>query len=262
MKEALVKNRIWEAYELSVELKWSHPEIEEILDRIVLPDWNLSPKDKADFVFSIFKTESGFRYEEDGVERGQFKDKKSLAHALKSKVHLSLATEAPHLVFVHAGVVLTEYGLIVIPGKSYSGKSSLVLELVRAGCRFYSDEYAIVDEKGRIRPFPRQHCRRLPQGEQEFTAASELGWGPDLEPIQPKVILLTRFQADAEWRPKPLSSGEAVLKMLENTVCARPEPEKSIRHLSACVQESKAFESQRGEAGVTAQDILDWMGSL
>ena len=35
---------------------------------------------------------------------------------------------------------------IVIPGRTFSGKSTLVAELVRAGATYYSDEYAVEDE--------------------------------------------------------------------------------------------------------------------
>jgi hypothetical protein len=33
---------------------------------------------------------------------------------------------------------------------SYSGKTTLVSELIRAGATYYSDEYAVIDERGRV----------------------------------------------------------------------------------------------------------------
>jgi len=57
----------------------------------------------------------------------------------ESDLRLFVAELATHRVFVHAGVVGWKGQGIVIPGRSYSGKSTLVAELVRAGATYYSD---------------------------------------------------------------------------------------------------------------------------
>jgi uridine kinase len=41
---------------------------------------------------------------------------------------------------------------IAIPGRSFSGKTSLVTALVRAGAVYYSDEFAVIDRDGLVRP--------------------------------------------------------------------------------------------------------------
>src|SRR5437867_1877526 len=64
-----------------------------------------------------------------------------------------VAEASPTRVFVHAGVVGWRGSAIVIPGKSFSGKTTLVAELVRRGAVYYSDEYAVLDRRGRVRPF-------------------------------------------------------------------------------------------------------------
>ena len=64
-----------------------------------------------------------------------------------------IAEVARNRVFVHAGVVGWKGRAIVIPGRSYSGKSTLVSELIRAGAAYYSDEYAVFDSRGRVYPF-------------------------------------------------------------------------------------------------------------
>src|SRR5438045_8281052 len=74
---------------------------------------------------------------------------------LESHLRLCVAELAKHRVFVHAGVVGWKGKAIVIPGRSYSGKSTLVSELVKAGATYYSDDYAVFDARGRVYPFPK-----------------------------------------------------------------------------------------------------------
>src|SRR5258708_32188866 len=71
----------------------------------------------------------------------------------ESDLRLFVGEYARHRVFVHAGVVVWKGKAIVIPGRSYSGKSTLVAALVRAGATYYSDEYAVFDSKGLVHPF-------------------------------------------------------------------------------------------------------------
>src|SRR6266849_5894476 len=69
--------------------------------------------------------------------------------AFESHVQLTVAEYAPRRIFVHAGVVGWKDRAILIPGMSYSGKTTLVDQLIRAGATYYSDEYAVVDPGGR-----------------------------------------------------------------------------------------------------------------
>src|SRR5262249_26128145 len=81
-----------------------------------------------------------------------------LADAIQSfdqSLNLGIAERAPARIFVHAGVVGWRGRAIVIPGRSYSGKSTLVAALVRAGATYYSDEYAVLDSRGRVHPYPK-----------------------------------------------------------------------------------------------------------
>src|SRR5437588_1322341 len=71
---------------------------------------------------------------------------------LERRMKMYVAEMAPRRVFVHAGVVGVQGNAIVIPGRSMSGKTSLVSALVRAGATYYSDEYAVLDMIGRVHP--------------------------------------------------------------------------------------------------------------
>ena len=62
--------------------------------------------------------------------------------------------------FVHAGVVRWRGMAIVIPGRSLTGKITPVLELVRLGAVYYSDEFAVLDDTGRVYPYRRSFVLR------------------------------------------------------------------------------------------------------
>ncbi|MEP7147984.1 MAG: hypothetical protein ABI857_03805, partial [Acidobacteriota bacterium] len=72
-----------------------------------------------------------------------------------SMLRIVVAEHARDCVFIHAGVVGWKGKAIVIPANSFQGKTTLVAELVKNGAEYYSDEYAILDEKGLVHPFPR-----------------------------------------------------------------------------------------------------------
>src|SRR5215472_11774288 len=76
-----------------------------------------------------------------------------LLDQFESHLQLTVAEYAPRRVFVHAGVVAWKEQVIMIPGASFSGKSSLVAEFLRAGATYYSDEYAVIDAHGRVHPY-------------------------------------------------------------------------------------------------------------
>ena len=80
--------------------------------------------------------------------------------ALEDHLQLYVAEHAPRRVFVHAGVVGWRGKAVVIPGRTMTGKSTLVKALVEAGATYYSDEYAVLDKRGRVHPYARPLAMR------------------------------------------------------------------------------------------------------
>jgi hypothetical protein len=68
-------------------------------------------------------------------------------------MHTHIALHAPEHVFVQAGVVGVGERAMVLPGKSFAGKTTLVAALVRAGAEYWSDEYAVLDANGDVHPY-------------------------------------------------------------------------------------------------------------
>src|SRR5205085_11744707 len=78
-----------------------------------------------------------------------------LLEAFEADLHLYIATASPNLTFLHAGVVGWKGRAIVVPGSSFTGKTTLVREMLHLGATYYSDEFAVVDRSGLVHPFPR-----------------------------------------------------------------------------------------------------------
>ena len=124
-------------------------------------EWEAISSPLVDRVYSILigskrSPASGRRLNQlyrDDVRLARSSDLDGLYDILESDLRLFVAELATHRVFVHAGVVGWKGQAIVIPGRSYSGKSTMVAELVRAGATYYSDEYAVLDSRGRVHPF-------------------------------------------------------------------------------------------------------------
>ncbi|HEX3085147.1 MAG TPA: hypothetical protein VHP99_11525 [Pyrinomonadaceae bacterium] len=182
-----------------------------------------------------------------------------LLEQFESHLQLTVAEYAPGRVFVHAGVVGWKGKAILIPGSSFSGKSSLVAELLRAGATYYSDEYAVIDASGRVHPYPRElRIRSTESVWPKRIKATEFGSQIGAKPLPVGVVVSTRFQDGAHFRPRKLSPGKTVLELLANTVSARSQPEMALSYLTKSVTPATAFKGVRGEA----TDIVDWLSRI
>ena len=142
----------------------------------------------------------------DHVRLARSLDVDEVFNTLESDLRLFVAEVARHRVFVHAGVVGWKGRAIVIPGRSFSGKSTLVAELVKAGATYYSDEYAVFDSRGRVHPFLKPlEIRAQGDTRQSKVHVNELGGQAGHTPLRVGLVVVTRFKAGAKWRAHTLS---------------------------------------------------------
>lgn len=176
---------------------------------------------------------------------------------LESRVRLFVAERARRRVFIHAGAVGWRGRAVIIPGRSFSGKSSLVAELVRAGAVYYSDEFAVLDARGRVHPFTKPvSLRREGEVRQEHFPVEELGGAAGVRPLPVRLVLVTEYEQGAQWRPRRLTQGQGALALLEHAVAARREPERSLEALRSVVAQASVLKGRRGEARDIAYQIL------
>jgi hypothetical protein len=179
---------------------------------------------------------------------------------LENDIQLYLAESARSRLFVHAGVVGWRGQAIVLPGRSFSGKTTLVAALVRAGATYYSDEYAVFDRHGRVHPYARPlSIRAEKRGPPRRCSAEELGGVAGTRRLPVGLIALSEYLPKKKWRPRSLSPGQGVLALLAHTVPARRRPAAALATLEQAVSGAAVLRGFRGEAEHAAAAIL---GSL
>ncbi len=177
--------------------------------------------------------------------------------AILSDLELWVAEFARKWVFVHAGCVAVDGQAVVLPGRSMSGKSSLTAALVRAGADYYSDEYAVLDNQGLVRPYARKPVIRPHEGAPPGRLRiEELGGRVGRGPAKIKLIAVLRFDPGAGWQPELLARGPALLRLLDNTVAARSRPRAVLSALEGATLDARALEGTRGDADDTAARLM------
>ncbi len=194
-----------------------------------------------------------------GERRACTRDLELALAALESELRHAVATHAPDHTFVHAGVVGFRDRAILLPGRSRSGKTTLVAELVRAGALYLSDEYAVLDARGRVHPFPKKLSFRGPGGcdrHARQAAVEEIGGRAARGPLPVGLVAVTEYQPGASWNPLPLSPGQALLELLAHTVPARLRPAAALEALGTALSGAALLKGFRGEAADTASRLL------
>ncbi len=177
----------------------------------------------------------------------------TLLDAFESIVRFDIAV-ATDWVFVHSGVVVWNGAAIAVPAPSMHGKSRLVDALVRAGAIYYSDEYAVIDSQGFVHPFQRPISLRTASG----TVRRTMLRNPNFAGAVPlRLVVSTRYEPGAEWRPRRGTAAEALLVLLSNTVRARLAPRETLRVLARAVARAELLEGCRGEAESVALLLLE-----
>jgi hypothetical protein len=180
--------------------------------------------------------------------------------AVLSDLELWVAEHARRHVFVHAGCVSLDGRAIVLPGRSMSGKSSLTAALVRAGADYYSDEYAVLDHRGVVRPYPRKLAiRPTDGGAARRVDVGELGGKSGRGPASVAMVAVLNYDVEIGWQPEPLTRGQAMIRLFDNMVAARSRPRAGLSALEGATLDARTFAGTRGDADETAALLLNML---
>jgi hypothetical protein len=214
----------------------------------------------VDRIFSLWATDGApARVYAGGARRARTPDLDEALAVLESEIRQGIAAAAPRRTFVHAGAVGWRGRAILVPGRSRSGKTTLVAALVRAGASYLSDEYAVIDDRGRVHPFAKPLSVRGPTGCDRHAArvpAAALGGRVASRPMPVGVVALTTHRPGAAWAPARVTRGQAVLEMLRHTAPARLRPEAVLSALDAATSGALLLAGERGEADEAARALL------
>ena len=258
------------AHGLRIGIRMNDPQALDELLQILPPGWRPASSSIVDRLYSLIVGGGGVR---SGVRRynllyvgpariGRSMSLDDVLDRLEQDLRLYVAEWSRRKLFVHAGVVAWEGRAIVIPGRSFSGKSRLVEALVRAGATYFSDEFAVFDAHGLVHPYDvplsiRKEVGQPPEKLRMETPTRRAG----LKPLPVGVIAVATYRASARWRPRPLPPGQAVLSLLANTVAARRKPDQVLTRLVRIVEGTRVLRGSRGEADETVGPLLAAVGS-
>jgi hypothetical protein len=253
-----------------VGVRVNNPEALPLVQDYFPPGWKPSSSTIVERLYS-FVYSGGGEAQPRGVRRfnllyrdiGRLVRTRNLEEALEmfeSDLQMHVATEAPRRVFVHAGVVGWKGQAILVPGRSRSGKTTLIAGLIKAGALYYSDEYAVLDAHGRVHPYPRPlQIREGEAGKQARYPVEKLGGRAGVRPLPVKLVLVSQYKPGAKWRPRALSAGQGVLELLNQTVSARTQPGKAFAALQQVATQALILKGARGEAGEMIAPLLKYL---
>lgn len=223
--------------------------------------WKESDFEKAVHKFSVNNTrnfEKNFAYKNDEL---LFSRTKITPETLEPQLRLTVAEFAENCIFLHAGAVSYNGTGIIIPGKSFAGKSTLVSELSKRGFLYFSDEYAVIDREGKLHPYAKKISMRgiVNDYTQVDVPVEEFGGKPGKEPVKIGMILVASYKKNAKFKPKTLSPGEGIIEAIANSVSIRRNPAEVLQTLHKVVADAKIIKTKRGEAKDFAKNFLDYL---
>jgi hypothetical protein len=183
--------------------------------------------------------------------------------ALETDLQRYTAEAASDMTFLHAGVVGWQGRAIVLPGRSLSGKTTLVREMLRLGATYYSDEFAVVDNAGLVHPFPRPlGIREDSSYAQTKYSAETLGATSGVKPLPMGMAVICKYEAGTQWQPAAFSRGQGALELLGNSIAVRSQPHGTLKRLQKLASHAVFIKGTRGEASEAAASILNLSGAL
>lgn len=254
------------AYGVRVGVRVNREEALDVVREYLPPDWKPSPSPIVDRLYSLVVGGNDSRKPNvrrfnllyaDAARVTRSLELETVLRDFESDMQFYVAESAPRRVFVHAGVIGWRGRAVLIPGRSFSGKTTLVAELVRAGAVYYSDEYAVLDSNGRVHPYARPlSIRRGESFESDRWPVESLGGSRGGQPLSVALVVVTEYKSGASWRPRRLSPGQGALALLNNTISIQRKPEAALPVLKRVAAQARILKGSRGEAKGVVDFIL------
>ncbi len=255
----------FEAHGVRIGVRSNDPRVIARLLPLLPPGSRHAPSPIVDEVFSVWvkagtgRAERRIRLYAGGTRLGRSRGLSRALPALESALRLKVAEASPERIFVHAGAVAWRGRAILVPGRSHSGKTTLVAALIKAGASYLSDEFALLDREGRVHPFAKPLTIRVGGSDRHVRRrrAEDLGASVGQGALPVGLVAFADYRPGAVWQPTALTHGQGVLEMLAHTVAARRRPEAALEALDRALAGATLLRGARGEADVAACRLLE-----
>jgi len=173
---------------------------------------------------------------------GPYRDPETSLRGVASAIHYILGQRS-RMTFLHAGAVVLDGRALVFPGGGRYGKSVLVDRLVKEGCGYLSDEWGVLSPEGTVFPLSKPIRLRGPDGD-HYTRPRGVSL-PGGFPCA--ALVLTRYRAGAHWDPRPVSPGQAIMRVLPCTLRGSVAPDETLQALVRVISNSLLVSTRRGD---------------
>lgn len=185
-----------------------------------------------------------------------FPDRTVVLHVVDGAIRTVVAVHAPGLVFIHAGTVSVDGRAVVLPGRSFTGKTTLVAAMVEAGATYLSDEYAPIDAEGLVHPYPRRLSLRVDGGRREVSADA-LGGTTASGPCPIGLVASIGFSPGASWQVTDADQAACAEALLQNAVAAQIRPTEVLATSARVARATRYVHGVRGEATAAVHALRD-----
>jgi hypothetical protein len=239
----------FEAFGVSMSVATNRREAHDRLLEILPPGWRPCAEANVDYRLAILGDEHGsYAAENDGTLMINSVSLDVALQTLDSAMRMRIARQSPDRIFIHAGVVGHARGALLVPGSSFSGKTTLVAALVRAGATYYSDEYAALDYDGLVHPYPKPLSLRGEDQQQRDHHVESLGGTPGHHALPVRAVVITTYRPGTKWAPQPIQAGNGALALVAHAVPAQDRPAATLRAATRAVEGALVLKGDRGEA--------------
>lgn len=251
----------FEAYGMELRLCASEPELLDELESMMPPVWRRRPRSAVEHTLGLISEgDDIYSIYQDAICVHDAPGRGYALMTMEGLIQGRVALKAPDFIFLHAGVVGDGDRAIVVPGMSFSGKTTLVRALVEAGALYYSDEFAVLDEAGRVHPYPKRLSLRTSAGDAlAETPVEDLGGKRGEHPLSIGLVVVAHYLPGSSWQPRRLPRGAGALALFEHAVPGQERPEQTMRYVRRAAETAVVLEGERGEADELAHILLDTM---
>ena len=183
-------------------------------------------------------------------------------HALWRELEIITAQQSTDKVFVHAGAIGWKDRGVIFPRHSMSGKSTLVKALLQAGGQYISDEYALIDSMGKVHHYSRKLTLWERDGRASQVSALNLGASACAEGLLLDKVVFTAYRDRARWKPRRLSLGQGVLRLMSHVATAPSKYSWELSILLDATMDKRIFEGARPDADSSLSPILQFIDSI
>jgi hypothetical protein len=247
------------AFDSKVRVESESKGMRDTLDRFLLPALARCEvtQEAGEIVVSVQESSDCFEVLLDGVMVSSADTAHDAALGAVKALDDALVRKLRTLRAVHAGAVVLKGRALLIPGSSHAGKSSLVAELLRRGAAHLSDEYAMVDQEGRVHAYPRPLLLRNGSPKQTLVLPMEFSAEFEMRPAEVGWVIAVDYDPEGKWEIQRISQSEAVMLLLRNTPHEMGQSPEMIDLFTRSVAVAECYAGTRGEVAEAADRILE-----